>query len=579
MKAGRLVRRLLLGATLVVVCMTPAPADSSDGVDAGDERPANADAVSVARALSAWLPHKLQTSSVPGAAWVVADRDEILSERTFGHTDGPASPEITPDTVFCIRSISKSVTTLAVLIAVQDGLLDLDTPIGIYWPEFTVHTRFAPHPERRITLRHMLSHWAGFTHDPPLGIDVDRPGYFDRYVSRISDTWLRFPVGYRHQYSNYGYDLAAHLIEIRSGMPFAEYARQKVLLPLGMTRSTFDLDRAARIEDRAIGHDRRGRVVPLRFPEIAAAGLYASARDMVRFMQFQLNGGTVDGRRLLRQDLMQEFEAIQFPAIGQRTGYAMGWIREVVSDTFSLYHEGGGRGFGSHLILYPELGFGVVLLTNREYNGLTGYAGRVVMNAPIVDRYGDLLVADARLTRMDPVASDDPRVKAILGRYGDSPGVVLGVEEKVLGLRMADVRFVPVSLYDDGGQLVAMYEGVKEARFLPPLGSQPGSMMLVDRTFSNDNYAYLDFNDSPADAAGPDKPEWRAFVGQYEILWAGEPRSAARIEIRNGWLYYRDGKCREHEPGLFFRYDGETLDLRSDPPSFANLELRKLPGL
>ena len=101
--------------------------------------------------------------------------------------------------------------------------------------------------------------------------------------------------------------------------------------------------------------------------------------------------------------------------------------------------------------------------------------------------------------------------------------------------------------------------------------------MFANRAHGNLNSSYLEFNDSPQDAPGPAKPEWNAYLGEYDVLWAGEVYTAALIEIRNGYLYYRDGKCREHEPGLFFRYDGETLDLRSDPPSFANLEIRKRP--
>jgi CubicO group peptidase (beta-lactamase class C family) len=553
----------------------PSLADEANHSIAPHEDTTNTTAAAVGRVLSEWLPHQLESSAVPGAAMAVVERDGIVLEKLYGVTAEPGSSTITPDTIFCIRSISKSVTALAVLLAVQDGLVDLDTPISKYLPEFTVHSRFAPHPENQITLRHMLSHWAGFPHDPPVGIDLDEPGYFERYIGRISDTWLRFPVGYRHQYSNYGYDLAAYLIQVRSGTPFAKFAREKVLEPIGMTRSTFDPEKVPRLENRAIGHDRRGRVVPLPFPEIAAAGLYSSIRDMSRYVQFHLNGGTIGGHRLLRKDLMEQYHSIQFAGLGQRTGYCFGWIREVVSDTFSLYHEGGGRGFGAHVILYPELGFGAVLLTNREYHGLTGYLGRVVMNGPIVDRNGPQPVADPRLERMEAIGVDDPRLKSILGRYGDSPGIVLGFEKEVLGVRMRDGRFAPVSFYDDGGQLVAMYDARSEARFLRPFGIQPGSMMTVSRTHGNSNSHYLDYNDSPRDPAGPAKPEWRKYVGEYDVLWAGKPDSTVTIEMRNGYLYYRDGKCREHEPGLFFSYDGETLDLRSDPPTFANMEIRK----
>ena len=531
-------------------------------------------AEAIAADLSGWLPEQLKERSVPGAAAVVVDNDKIIWEEVYGVTDGAGSSPITPDTIFNIRSISKSVTVLAVLMAVQDGLVDLDTPISEYLPEFTVHSRFDEHPEELITLRHMLSHWAGFTHDPPVGIDLDQPDYFERYIETISDTWLRFPVGYRRHYANRGADLAGYLIQLRSGRPFAEYVREKVLEPIGMTNSSFDLESVARNEDRAIGHDTKGNVVAVPLPEIPAAGLYSSIRDMSRYVQFHLNGGVVDGRRLLREDLMQQYHSIQFPHRGQRTGYSLGLIREVVSDTFCLYHEGGGRGFGSHMIFYPELGIGAVLLTNREYHGLTGMEGRAIMNGPIFERYGPNPVADPELDRMRPVDIVDPRLESILGRYGDSPGVVVGFEDGVLGLRMSEDSFVPVTFFDDGGQLVGMYGSTREVRFLSSYGNRRGSMMMISRTYSNGNYHYLDFNDSPLDPPGPAKPEWQKYVGEFDVIWEDEPDSTVTITTKNGYLYYRDGKCEEYEPGLFFLYDGETLDFRSSPPTFATQEIR-----
>ncbi len=165
-----------------------------------------------------------------------------------------------------------------------------------------------------------------------------------------------------------------------------------------------------------------------------------------------------------------EAASIQFGRPDQRTGYALGLFREVTSNTFSLYHEGGGRGFASHMMIYPELGFGAVLLTNRDHNGLTGVAGRQIMNGPIVKRFGPRPVADHGFADKRPLDVADPRLQSIAGRYGDSE---------------------------------------------------------------------------------------------------------VSITVKNGYLYYRDGKCAEREPGMFFRYDGEVLDLRSTPPHFANMELRR----
>jgi CubicO group peptidase (beta-lactamase class C family) len=525
--------------------------------------------------LSGWLPDRLEGRGVPGAAAAVVVNDNVVWEETYGVVDGPGSSAITANTIFCIRSISKSVTALGVLMAVQDGLVDLDTPISAYLPDLSPPSRFDDHPEDLITLRHMLSHWAGFTHDPPVGLNLDQPGYFERYIEKISETWLRLPVGYRHYYANYGVDLAGYIIQLRSGRPFAEYLRDKVLGPIGMNDSAFDLEWAARSENRAIGHDTDGDVVPVPLPEIPAAGLYASIRDMSKYLQFQLNGGLVNGRRILREDLMEQYHSIQFVRPGQRTGYCLGLWREPVSSTFSFYHEGGGRGFGSHMIVYPELGVGAVILTNREYHGLTGFEGRSATNALVINCYGPLPIADPGLDKMQKLSIDDLQLKPIFGRYGDSPGAVIGFENGVLGIRLNENRFLPMTFYDDGGELVGMYGSFTEARFLPGFGDQPGSMMTVSRTHNNSNSHYLEFNDSPLDPPGPAKPEWQEYVGDYEVLWEDEPHSEVSITVENGYLYFRGGKCQEYEPGLFFLYDGEALDFRSEPPTFATQAIRR----
>jgi CubicO group peptidase (beta-lactamase class C family) len=528
----------------------------------------------VAESLAIWLPQNLQERGVPGAAAAVVDKHGIIWLETWGTTRGKTSPSITRDTVFCIRSVSKSVTALAVLVAVQEGLVDLDTPISEYLPGFKINSRFDQNPENLITLRHMLAHWAGFTHDPPVGINLKQPGYFHAYIERISATWLRFPVGYRYQYANYGFDLAGYILELQSGTTFSNYVQEKVLAPIGMVNSTFDQEFVARMDDRAGGH-RNEETVSIPFPEIPSGGLYSSIGDMAKLAMFHINDGMADGRRILRRDLMEQYHAIQFAREDQETGYTLGLIREPVGSTYSLYHEGGGRGFGSHLMIYPEIGVAAILLTNREYHGLTGQSGRIVMNTPVLDKYGPRKAADSRSGEMEKLDSTDPRVKQILGRYGDSPGIVVEVVDDQPVLRTGRDQVKPLELYSDDGELVGMYDARMEARFLPPYGNHRGSMMVVSRMVGNSNNHYHDFNDSPGDPAGPDKHAWRKFTGLYEVFWEDEPVSTAVVEIRNGYLYFRDGKCEEFEPGLFFLYDGEALDFRNDPPTFATQEIRR----
>ena len=573
MSRERVFRRLCLSIAVFALCgFFVAPATPGETVA---EQARDGLGETIAAAMSDWLPGQLKELGVPGAVSAVVSNDEVVWEETFGVSDGPGSAPITPNTIFCIRSISKSVTALAVLVAVQEGLVDLDTPISQYLPDFTINSRYDERPQDLITLRHMLGHWASFTHDPPVGIDVGEPGYFERYIDSISDTWLKYPVGYRHYYANYGYDLAAYLLQTLSGKPFAEYVREKVLDPIGMTSSTFDLEEVATREDRAIGHLREGNVVPVPLPEIAAAGLYSTIRDMSKYAQFQLNRGVVGGRRIIREDLITQYHSIQYAHLDQRTGYCFGLWREVVSNTVSFYHEGGGRGFGSHLIFYPEFGIGVVTLTNMEYHGLTGYLGRTIMNGPIIEAYGPLPAVEPHLERMRALGTADARVRSILGRYGDSQAAVVGFEDGVLGIRISATTFFPMTFYDDGGELVGMYGNNTEARFLPPLASQPGSMMTINRPWGNHNSHYLEFNDSPQDPPGPDKPQWRQHVGEYDVLWEDDLASTVTVEIRNGYLYFRDGKCEELAPGLFVHYDGEVIDFRTTPTTYANQEIRR----
>ena len=198
---------------------------------------------------------------VPGLALALVDGDRVVWQQGFGSTDSDGGTPVTVDTIFSVQSMSKTFTATAVMQAVQAGRLDLDVPITTYLPGFTVHSAFEPHPERRITLRMLLSHTAGFTHEAPLGNNYEpEPGDFDAHVRSISDTWLRFPVGTGYAYSNLGIDLAGYILEQVSNKPFPVVMHDSLLAPLGMDHSTFDRAEVHATANRAVGHS--GDLVP-----------------------------------------------------------------------------------------------------------------------------------------------------------------------------------------------------------------------------------------------------------------------------------------------------------------------------
>ena len=362
------------------------------------------------------IPELMAQQGVPGLAVTLVDGDRALWVEGFGYRDHQGGAPVTADTIFSIQSMSKVFTATAVMQAVAVGRLDLDEPITTYLPEFTVHSAFQEHPERKITLRMLLSHTAGFTHEAPVGNNNELdPGDFDVHVRSISDTWLRFPVGTGYAYSNLGIDLAGYMLERVEGKPFVQVMRDSLLGPLGMDRSTFDRTVIRSANDRAVGHVDPYPDPPLYEPMTAAGGMYSSAADLARFLRFQLNNGSIDGRAVLDPKSMEAMRTVPAPSATAPAGYALGvsrtrWNRwEQRPDLFN--HGGGGFGFISDLWWLPQLQIGIAILTNSQDHQLQGDLALSILGDLVTGPgvYRDRLLAlPSRPPVVDPNLSFEP---------------------------------------------------------------------------------------------------------------------------------------------------------------------------
>ncbi len=310
------------------------------------------------------IPARMQQENVSGLAIVVVDDQNVLWAEGFGYTDWDRTTPVTTDTLFSIQSMSKSFTATAAMFAAQDGLVDLDAPITTYLPDFRIHSVFEEHPEQQITLRLLLSHTAGLVHEAPIGGNNDLPGHtFEEHVASISDTWLKFPVGTRYSYSNLGVDLAGYILQVRSGMPITQYVKEKLFVPLAMNASTLDTSQVRATQGRAFGHMDSPLPPPAEMLIIPSGGVWTTANDIARYLRFHINGGALDGARLLRQDLAETmYTPPNKPAL--YAGYALGIAYDENQNTRRFQHGGGGFGFNSNMEWYPELKLGAVVLTN-----------------------------------------------------------------------------------------------------------------------------------------------------------------------------------------------------------------------
>ncbi len=511
---------------------------------------------------------------IPGLAAAVVNDRKILWSSTLGSLDTPDSSPVDDETVFSIQSMTKSFTALAVLTAVQDGLLDLDTPISKYLPNFKINSRYEEKPERHITLRHLLSNRSGIVHEAPFGNNADLRYDFKKHIESIRDTWLQFPVGYCYSYSNAGIDLAGYIVEVVSGKPYPQYLSEKVLSPLGMKNSSADFGIIKSIKNRAVGHWRSPDPLPVEFSMIPAGGLYSSLCDMTKYLMFHINRGRLNRKQILREDLMNEFHSIQFSLPGQRIGYALGLIHGDISSTYAVSHAGAGHGFFGWMGAYPELKIGVVLLTNSQQRNLTEDSFRMIIDEAIFRRYGPNPTPRPAKEEMTLLSDIDPRVMSVIGKYGTkSPEIYFENEE--LKISIFGNSF-PIEFFDDNGEIIGLFGDNLAVKFLPPLKDQKGAMMFYHRYYGNSNWNYYFFNESPFDEPGPDKPEWGKYVGEYESVYHGRIIFKVNISRKNGYLYFGGQKMKEHLPDLFFTYDGYSVDFRNNPPCIGHLKMKKI---
>jgi CubicO group peptidase (beta-lactamase class C family) len=312
------------------------------------------------------IPKMMTEQKIPGISMAVVDHDGILWTAGFGYTDYDRKTPVTFETIFSIQSMSKTFTATAVMFAVQDGLIELDVPITRYLPDFTVNSRYEDSPQDKMTLRHLLTHTAGFTHEAPIGNNRDAmfPSFED-HVKSISDTWLRYRVGERYAYSNLGIDLAAYILQVKSGKPFAQYMKEKVFAPLDMPNSSVDMEFIRRHPNRAIGHQLHSKKVPLEIAMVGAGGVFTNANDLARFIQFHLNQGKKNNQTVLEESLIKTM----YTPLPVSKNYALGIVINNKDGHYRLEHSGGGYGFITTMRWFPEYGIGVLVLTNSVDHG------------------------------------------------------------------------------------------------------------------------------------------------------------------------------------------------------------------
>lgn len=311
---------------------------------------------------------------------LIAWHGKIVFEKSFGFADIDKGILNTPQTNFNVASTTKPFTAMTIAVLKDKRKLNFDDPVNHYLSEF-------PYPA--VTIRHLLTHTSGlpdYLHSPPFfkyhgGVNsdsIDLPPFTNLDILKWlvkSGKELDFEPGSKIKYCNTGYVMLALIVEKVSGQKFADYLKDNVLIPSGMTNSLmYNLIDNPPIKNRAMGYiptlDRTSFVYSKtnRMDGIIGdAGLYSSVEDLFKFDQALYENLIVS-----RETLNEIFTPCQLNN-GQKKGYGLGWILKGYdnSEPFIVKHGGKGPGVTVAFQRLVEDSSTIIILTNCDLTGPT----------------------------------------------------------------------------------------------------------------------------------------------------------------------------------------------------------------
>lgn len=321
-------------------------------------------------------------------------KDDFTWAGGFGYADLENEVPAKPGSSYRLASVSKTFTAVAVLQLVEKGKIDLDAEVQVYVPYF---------PEKKwpVSIRHLLGHLAGISHYR----DYDKEGHIKvhKNTQEALEIFSGFDLvaepGTYFNYSSYGYNLLAAVVESVSGLPFGKYLRENIFAPLGMADSMLDSP-ADLIPNRVRGYRLvNGKIANSEFIDISSRlGAGAARSTVVDLLKFAAG---ILSNKLLKQAATRRMFSAMVTKSGYITGYGMGWRIVPYHGHFHVSHGGGQPETSTYLLILPELKFAVAMAANLEELNLL----------PYVNRLAELILQEDIDSR---VFSASPEIRAIL---------------------------------------------------------------------------------------------------------------------------------------------------------------------
>lgn len=313
----------------------------------------------------------IERGEIPGAVVLIGQGDQVLHRKAFGNRAvEPEAEEMTPDTIFDLASLSKVVgMTTSIMTLVDEGKIRLDDTVAKHIPAF------AANGKEKVTVEQLLLHRGGLAAGNSMSEYADGP---EKALERIYAIGLKYEPGTDYIYTDLGPIVLGKLVEAVDGRPLEEYARDEVFEPLGMNHTAYNppaswRDRIAPTETRN-GEPIRGEVHDPRAYALGGvaghAGLFGTADDLARWCRMMLNGGELDGTRILEAGTVEAMTKKRcLPDGSGCRGYGVDVFGEdspLRGEHFPVGTTYGHTGWtGTSFVIDPVNDVYVILLTSR----------------------------------------------------------------------------------------------------------------------------------------------------------------------------------------------------------------------
>ncbi len=321
-------------------------------------------------AIDRFLASDIKSRQIPGVAVGVYSRGQVLLAKGYGMSNVELSVPVKPETVFQSGSVGKQFVSAAIMMLVEEGKINLDDSIVKYFPN-------APESWKPILIKNLLSHTSGLAeYESAERVGPKGPFYLrldfteDELAEKVGALPIDFKVGDQWSYRNTNYLLLGIVIHKVTGKPYANFLRERIFVPLGMT-STRLISETDIIPNRASGYELHGNElknqewVSPTFDSTGDGALYFNILDLGKW------DAALYGTTLLKQSSLNRMWTVYPLNDGKLNpaNYGFGWMMEPMNGHRTTQHGGAWQGFSCFILRYPDDNLSVAVLTNLAGSG------------------------------------------------------------------------------------------------------------------------------------------------------------------------------------------------------------------